>query len=172
MWCLLLGYSFEPKLYSRALCTVWPSVYQSETYARTWIPVWREKTILTSSEVRGSLTSKAWRQFSSALKMTNEAVPSIAFVINSVNGGRFLEFTERKWKVFCTIFSLYEIISLREKHKDCSFVIFPCKFISAQSRRCDWNDKNRLKCKMTYYGKRKVAIKLITFLALVTRTSG
>ena len=135
-----------------------------------WIPVWREKTKLTSSGVRGSLTSKAWRQFSCALKMTNGAVPSIAFVINSVNGCRFLEFTEPNWKVFCTIFSLYEIISLREKHKDCSFVIFPCKFISAQSHRCDWNDKNRLNCKMTYYGKRKVAIKLITFLVLVTLT--
>ena len=101
---VVLGYSFEPRLNSRALCTVWPSVYQSETYARTWIPVWREKTILTSSEVRGSLTSKAWRQFSSALKMTNDAVPSIAFVINSVNGGRFLEFIEPNWKVYCTIF--------------------------------------------------------------------
>ena len=115
-----------------------------------WIPVWREKTRLSSSEVRGS-----WLQTLGA----NLAVPSIAVVINSVNGDTLLEFTEPN----CTIFSLYEFISLWEKHKDCSqltgsFVIFPCKFNSVTCR-CDWNDKNRLKCKMTYYGKRKVAIR-------------
>ena len=60
-----------------------------------WIPVWREKTRLSSSEVEGSVTSKAWRKFSPSLsKKTNEAVCSIAFVINSFNGCRFPEFTE------------------------------------------------------------------------------
>ena len=99
MCCLLLRYSLEPRLNSRALCTAGSSVYDHrfinlKRMFVLWIPVWREKTRLTSSEVRGSVTLKAWRQFSSSLKMRNEVVCSIAFVINSVNDGRFLEFTE------------------------------------------------------------------------------
>ena len=43
---------------------------------------------------------------------------SIVFVINSVNGDRFLEFTEPNRRNNCTISLLYEIISLWEKHKE------------------------------------------------------
>ena len=112
MCCLLLGYSLDLRLNSRALCTAGSSIGYDhlKRMVALWIPVWREKTRLTSSEVRGSVSSKAWRKFSPSIsKKTNEDVCSIAFVINSFNGRRFLEFTEPNWKIYCTIFLWYKI---------------------------------------------------------------
>ena len=50
--------------------------------------------------------------------LRTEVVRSIVFVVNSINSNRFLEFTEPNGKINCTIFLLYEIISLWEKHKE------------------------------------------------------
>ena len=117
MCCLLLGYSLEPRLNSRALCTAGSSVmtinlsnwngcshseYQFDGRKQDWQ--------VQKFEVRW--LHKAWRQFSSILRLF---VQYIVFVINSVNGDRFLEFTEPNWKINCTIFLLYEVISLLRK---------------------------------------------------------
>ena len=98
-------------LYSQLIDRLWPLRFINlKRMLALWIPVWREKTRLTSSEVRGSVSSKAWRKFSPSIsKKTNEDVCSIAFVINSFNGRRFLEFTEPNWKIYCTIFLWYKI---------------------------------------------------------------
>ena len=50
--------------------------------------------------------------------LRTEVARSIVFVVNSINSNRFLEFTEPNGKINCTIFLLYEIISLWEKHKE------------------------------------------------------
>ena len=50
--------------------------------------------------------------------LRTEVARSIVFVVNSINSNRFLEFTELNGKINCTIFLLYEIISLWEKHKE------------------------------------------------------
>ena len=119
MCCLLLDKVSNPGLiavrYVQRAHRLWPLAYQSKTDVRTLNTSLTRENKIDKFRSSRFVTSKAWRQFFSALEMTNEAVCSIPFVANSVNGGRFLEFTEANWKVYWRIFSLYEIISLWEK---------------------------------------------------------
>ena len=59
-----------------------------------------------------------WGLVTASIFLRTEVVRSIVFVVNSINSNRFLEFTEPNGKINCTIFLLYEIISLWEKHKE------------------------------------------------------
>ena len=68
-----------------------PSAYQSKTDVRTLNTSLTRENKIDKFEVHDL---KGLTPIFLALEMTNEAVRSIPFVANSVNGGRFLEFTE------------------------------------------------------------------------------
>ena len=94
-----------------------PSVFQSETDVRT------QNTSLTRENKIDKFRSSRFGDFNRRLGANFPphwgcSLNSLRNQLWSVNGDRFLEFTEPNWKINCTIFLLYEIISFWEKHQE------------------------------------------------------
>ena len=113
----------------RSVMTISLSIWNGRSKSEYQFDEW-EKTKLTRSKVRASVTSKARCDsggasiFPPPLRRQEDAFSPITLVNITVKGSRFQEFTEQNWRIIkCTLFSLYEIISSWVKYIEMSVVV-------------------------------------------------